>query len=59
MSGKELIKKMLKDGWEIDRIAGSHHVMKKGTKTEIIPVHGNKDIPNGLLQTILKRNGLK
>jgi predicted RNA binding protein YcfA (HicA-like mRNA interferase family) len=58
MSGKELIKKMIKDGWVLERINGSHHVMKKGNRTEIIPVHGNKDIPNGLLIKILKRAGL-
>ena len=57
MSGKELIKKMIKDGWELERINGSHHVMKKGKQTEIIPVHGNQDIPNGLLIKILKRIG--
>lgn len=43
MSGKDLIKKMMKDGWVLERINGSHHVMKKGNQTEIIPVHGNKD----------------
>ena len=57
MSGKELMKRMLKDGWVLERINGSHHVMKKGNQTEIVPVHGNKDIPNGLLNKILKRTG--
>lgn len=58
MKGSELIKLMEKDGWYVERVNGSHHVMKKGDKTEVIPVH-NKDLPKGLLNVILKRTGLK
>lgn len=58
MKGKELIKILKKNGWELDRIHGSHHVMKKDGKTEIIPVH-NKDLPVGLANAILKRTNLK
>ena len=58
MTGRELIRLLEKFGWQLDRIKGSHHVMKKGNQTEIIPVH-NKDIPTGLLNSILKRTGLK
>lgn len=58
MKGKDLVKVLQQNGWRIDRINGSHHVMKKGNQTEIIPVH-NTDIPTGLLNKILKRTGLK
>ena len=58
MKGKDLVKVLQQNGWRIDRINGSHHVMKKGARTEIIPVH-NTDIPTGLLNKILKRTGLK
>lgn len=58
MKGKELIKLLKNDGWYLDRVHGSHHVMKKGDKTEIIPVH-NKDLPIGLANAIMKRTGLK
>lgn len=58
MKGKELVKLLKKNGWRVERIKGSHHVMKKGEYTEIIPVH-NTDIPSGLLNAILKRTGLK
>lgn len=58
MRGKELVKLLQKNGWRIDRIKGSHHIMKKDGKTEIIPVH-NTDIPTGLVNSILKRAGLK
>lgn len=58
MKGKELVRLLEKNGWRLDRIKGSHHVMKKGDKTEIIPVH-NTDIPKGLVNAIMKRTGLK
>lgn len=58
MKGKELIKLLEKAGWKLDRIQGSHHIMIKGDKTEVVPCH-NKDIPIGLLNAIKKRTGLK
>ena len=58
MTGKELIKILLKDGWDIDRIKGSHYIMKKNNQIEIIPYHTN-EIKTGLLNEILKRTGLK
>ena len=57
MKDRDLVKALKEDGWYIDRVRGSHHVMKKGNKTEVVPVHG-KDVPKGLLQKILKRTGL-
>lgn len=57
-TGKEVVKLLKKNGWQLVRIKGSHHVMKKDGKTEIIPVH-KTDLPPGLLTAILKRTGLK
>ena len=58
MKDKDLLKTLLKNGWVIVRIKGSHHVLQKDSRTEVIPVHG-KDVPTGLLNAILKRTGLK
>lgn len=58
MKGKDLVKLLEQNGWIVHRINGSHHVMKKGDKIEVIPVH-NKDIPIGLANKIMKRTGLK
>lgn len=58
MKDKDLLKLLQKNGWKIERIRGSHHVLIKGDKTEIVPVHG-RDVPIGLLNAILKRTGLK
>ena len=58
MKDRDLLKKMQQDGWKVVRVKGSHHVLQKGSKTEVVPIHG-KDVPTGLLNTILKRTGLK
>ncbi|MCL2421631.1 MAG: type II toxin-antitoxin system HicA family toxin [Defluviitaleaceae bacterium] len=53
MKPKDLLKKLYKSGWELDRIKGSHHILKKGDETLSIPVH-NKDLKPGLLKSVLK-----
>ncbi|MCM1133582.1 MAG: type II toxin-antitoxin system HicA family toxin [Ruminococcus flavefaciens] len=58
MKDKDLLKKLKQDGWTEIRVHGSHHILKKGSQMETIPVHG-KDVPPGLLNAILKRTGLK
>lgn len=58
MKDKDLLKLLQKNGWKIERIRGSHHILIKGDKTEIVTVHG-RDVPIGLLNAILKRTGLK
>ena len=57
MKDKDLLKKLLKDGWVVVRIHGSHHILQKGEKTTVIPIHG-KDVPIGLLNKIRKETGL-
>ncbi len=58
MRDKDLLDLLLKNGWKIDRIQGSHRILKKDGQTEVVPVHG-KDVPTGLLNKILKSTGLK
>ena len=58
MRDKDLLRLMQKNGWKIVRVNGSHHILEKDGKIETIPIHG-KDVPNGLLNAILKRHGLK
>jgi len=59
MTGKEFVKLLKKEGWELDRINGSHHIMIKGKLTLSVPVHSNKDLPSGLLNRLMKDGGLK
>ena len=54
MKDKDLLKLLLKNGWQDVRQRGSHHRLVKGDKFEVIAVHG-KDMPIGLLNAILKR----
>lgn len=58
MNDKEVLRLMLKNGWKIERINGSHHVMKKGNQIEILPVHG-RELSKGIENKILKKLGLK
>jgi predicted RNA binding protein YcfA (HicA-like mRNA interferase family) len=56
MTGKELVKRLQGQGWKLDRIRGSHHVMTKPGKRAVpIPVHGNRELPIGTLSAILKQ----
>ena len=59
LTGMELVKLLIKEGWTVDRISGSHHIMVKGDKTVSVPVHAGKAIPTGLLNKLLKQAGLK
>ena len=60
ITGKDLVKLLQREGWELNRIRGSHHVMvKEGFRSVPIPVHGNRDIPKSLAEAILKQAGLK
>ncbi len=59
MTGKELLKLLEKDGWSLDRISGSHHIMIKGSKTLSVPVHSNKELGKGLVNKLMKVGGLK
>ena len=60
MTGRDIVKIMKRNGWILDRISGSHHVMvKEGLRGIPVPVHGKKDIPKGLAGAILKQAGIK
>lgn len=59
MTGKDIIKILRQQGWEILRISGSHHRMGKNTLRTTVPVHGNRDIGKGLLAANEKQTGVK
>lgn len=56
----EILKILLKNGFFIDRIKGSHHILiNQVTNTRVvIPMH-KKDLPKGTLYEIIKQSGLK
>ncbi|MNE52306.1 YcfA-like protein [compost metagenome] len=58
ISGKDVVKFLKKDGFDVVSQSGSH-VKLKGPEGEvvIVPVHGNKDLPIGTLKSIQKQAG--
>lgn len=59
MTGKELIKLLQKQGWILDRIQDSHHILIREDKTLSVPVHGSSDLKKGTMIAIMKQGGLK
>jgi len=50
-----MIKLLKDDDWYLDRINGSHRVMKKDDKTEIIPVQNTKAVKKKGCYTVSSR----
>ena len=48
----------LKNGWELDHVTGSHHIMIKGRASVSIPVH-SRELKKGTEQKLLKLGGFK
>lgn len=48
------------DGWTLDRVSGSHHMLKHPAKpgTVVVP-HPKKDLGKGLVQAIRRQAGLR
>ncbi len=61
VSGKKFAKILEKNGWELARVKGSHHIyFKKGKFVRIsVPVHGNKPLKIGLQNHFMKIADLK
>lgn len=59
MTGNELVTLLKQNGFTLDRVSGSHHVLEKGSVKVSVPVHGKRDLPIGLLNSLLKQAGLK
>lgn len=54
-SGK-IIKRLRSEGFELVSVSGSHHKLRKGDKTVIVP-HPKKDLPLGTARSIAKMAG--
>jgi predicted RNA binding protein YcfA (HicA-like mRNA interferase family) len=60
VSGKELASVLERNGWQLLRVHGSHHIYgKPGSQARLsIPIHGNASLKKGLLAHLLKTAGL-
>ena len=59
LSGKKILKILLKRGWLIKSYNGSHAKLIKGKRTTVVPIHGNQDLGKGLIASIRKQSGEK
>ncbi|WP_303818160.1 type II toxin-antitoxin system HicA family toxin [Selenomonas ruminantium] len=60
MKPKDLLKILEADGWQVERVRGSHYILRHPTKPgrPVIPMH-NKDMKPGTFNSILKQAGIK
>jgi predicted RNA binding protein YcfA (HicA-like mRNA interferase family) len=59
MNGKQVIKRLKENSWQVLRVSGSHHRMGKGDRRTTVPVHSKRDLGPGLLAAIEKQTGVK
>lgn len=57
LTGKELVQILERNGFDVVRINGSHHRMRHTDgRLTTVPVHGNSDLPKGLLRKIVRED---
>jgi predicted RNA binding protein YcfA (HicA-like mRNA interferase family) len=59
VSGKDFVKLLRKYGWILDRINGSHHIMRKNGMSISVPVHKNEDLKPGILNSLKNQAGVE
>ena len=58
MAGRDLLKLLKANGWQFDRVRGSHHILVRGSATISLPVHGSRHVPKeGLCRQSSRRLG--
>jgi predicted RNA binding protein YcfA (HicA-like mRNA interferase family) len=55
-NSRQIVKRLIADGFELVNIAGSHHKFRKGERVVIVP-HPKKDLPLGTARNIAKQAG--
>ena len=60
VGGARVISVLTRKGFLLLRVRGSHHYLRKPgvTSLVVVPVHGNKVIPQGTLRSIVRQAGL-
>lgn len=49
VSGKEMVDFLVRRGFNVKRVRGSHHFLESGTHRTCVPVHGNRPLKIGEL----------
>ena len=58
MTGVEMVKHLKEHGFLCERVKGSHYRMKNSETVVIVPNH-HKELGKGIMDSILKKAGLK
>jgi len=61
LNGRRVIQALLRTGFVVDRIVGSHHVLVypgDPARTVTVPVHAGRDLKPGTLRSIIRQTGL-
>lgn len=60
MKSADVIARLQRDGWQLNRVRGSHHIFTHPTKPGHISVpHPKKDLGKGLVSKLFKQAGLE
>jgi predicted RNA binding protein YcfA (HicA-like mRNA interferase family) len=59
MSSRDVIRRLLREGWVLARTCGSHHIYKHPWRPAALVVvpHPKKDLPAGTLRDIMNSAG--
>lgn len=55
-NSRDIVKRLLADGFELVAVKGSHHKFRKGDRTVIVP-HPKRDLPLGTARNIARMAG--
>jgi predicted RNA binding protein YcfA (HicA-like mRNA interferase family) len=61
VSGERVVRALARGGFAVDRIVGSHHVLKypgDPTRTVSVPCHSGRDLKPGTIRGIIRQAGL-
>ncbi len=59
-SGKAVVDALLRGGFRLSHVRGSHYYLRKpgASGLVVVPVHGNRDLPDGTLRAIIRQAGI-
>jgi predicted RNA binding protein YcfA (HicA-like mRNA interferase family) len=58
VNGRQVIRALMRAGFVVDRIAGSHHVLTyPQDPRRTVPVHAGRDLKRGTLRSIIRQSG--
>jgi predicted RNA binding protein YcfA (HicA-like mRNA interferase family) len=61
VSGKDVVRVLMRAGFVVNRIVGSHHLLANPddpARAVTVPVHANRDLKPGTLRSIIRQTGL-